>query len=56
MHMVLEMCHEHEYRFSPTLLYDFMHLQIISDIYEKKYLGWNKIVKYSIHIYNYVKL
>jgi hypothetical protein len=35
MYMVLEMSHEHEYHFSPTSLYDLMHLQFISDIYEK---------------------
>jgi hypothetical protein len=32
--------------FSPTLLYNFMHLQFIS-AYEKKYLKRSKIVKYS---------
>jgi hypothetical protein len=32
--------------FSPTLLYNFMHLQFISDV-RKKYLERSKIVKYS---------
>jgi hypothetical protein len=35
MYTVLEMSREHESHFPTTLLYDFMHLQFISDVFEK---------------------
>jgi hypothetical protein len=54
--MVLEMSHEYEYHFVTNFTLWFHALSVHIGHIRKIYLEWNKIDKYSIHRYIYVKI